>query len=133
MQSFLRGSCLQRFQAMLRPRLPVSRLGADWLLAWWFTAAARVRQFLKWKKSTVLRMFQFHLGDFCHTPLRSFPPCVPRGVLCSLTQKCGPTDGCCNNAHLLLPSPTWTSNHSAVLPPLPSLRSHFAVLQLCVG
>lgn len=105
-----------------------------WLAACLVVYSRRSRALnLKFKKSTVLRMFQFHLGDFCHTPLRSFPPCVPRGVLCSLNQKCGPTDGCCNNAHLLLPPPTWTSNHSAVPPPLPSLRSHFAVLQLCVG
>lgn len=65
-------------------------------------------------------MFQFHLVDFSHSSLRSFPPCVPRGVPCSLNQKCDPTDGCCNNAHLLLPPPTWTRKHSAVPPPLPS-------------
>lgn len=107
MQSFLQGFCLQRFQVMLSPRLLLSRLGADWLLACLllYNRRSRALSILKCKKSTVLRMIQFHLVDFCHTPLRSFPRCFPKGVLCRLNQKCAPSDGCCNNAHLLLPPP----------------------------
>lgn len=87
------------------------RLAARFLV---YSSRSCAISILKWGESPFRRVCPLHLVGFCPKRRRRSP-----SVLHSLSQKCGATDGYCNNAHLLLPSPTWTSNHSAVPPPPP--------------
>lgn len=127
-QSFLRGFSLQLLRVMLSPRLLLlSRLGADWLLAWWcappLVCDINCRIGKKYRHGIV----SAPPGRFWPSPRRAFPPgCTVRSksavpltaAAIMRIPRCLPPLGLVSTVRHPLPPP---------------LRSHFAVLQLCVG